>query len=82
MPDDRCKDCIENARPVTPTPIGMNVASQQLAWLAREDPVARQAQTLLHWAIDQHRQGRVVLSGDPTTGELQRLHMPALEPKV
>ena len=38
-----------------------------------------QALTLLHWAIDQRRQGRVILSGDPTNGQLQRLHMPALE---
>jgi hypothetical protein len=41
--------------------------------------IAREAFTLLRWAVDEVRKGRVILSGKPDASDARRLRMRSLE---
>lgn len=55
---------------------------QQLQELLREPKsteVTRSALTLLKWAAEEVKNGRVILSSTPDGGDVKRLAMPALD---
>lgn len=93
MPDDRCKDCIKEAIPVAPKPLDQSLlqAAQHAGTLdglldiwvmqpaERQDALLDIAVMLLRWASEERRAGRVILSGNPETGELRRLDWSSLE---
>jgi predicted RNA polymerase sigma factor len=45
----------------------------------RGTDIVREALTILNWAVNERRLGRVILSADTTGGNVVRLAMPSLE---
>jgi len=46
---------------------------------ARATDVAKDALTLLNWAVSEVKEGRVILSADKNLNDMHRLAMPALD---
>lgn len=48
------------------------------AGVTKATDLTKEAMTMLHWAIGQAAEGRVILSADASGGDVQRLAMPSL----
>jgi hypothetical protein len=82
------KGCIDEAETVVveprPLPVTPVAISEVLDNLRRDlhvssgEVILGEAIALFRWAIKESRDGRVILSGDPQSGNMSRLRMPLL----